>query len=146
MNRQSTAKRPVFSASSMLEAAGRALLEIKTEDGLTWADVGRVLGVSEDQAAKYAAGHATMNLVTYGHGKHYWNGRFTGYFDRLCEETRPGKADREVESQVLQAALALSLALADGEIDAEEIRQNRRSIEAARDALDGLLGKLVRAA
>ncbi len=55
--------------------------------------------------------------------------------------------DRASESKVLGAALALSIALADDdEITPSEVRANRKTIEAARDALDGLLGKLVRAA
>jgi hypothetical protein len=138
--RQST----VFSASNALAAIGKALAEIKSQDGLTWADMGAVLGVSDDQAAKYAEGSASMNVVTFGRGKQYWNGRFTGYLDRLCVESRPGTAsDREHESLVLKAALALSIALADDdEITAREVRANRHTIEAARDALDALLGKV----
>ena len=137
-------KRPAYSASNALEALGRALHEIKSQDHLTWADVGAVLGVSDDQAAKYAEGSATMNAVTLGRGKLYWNGRFTGDFDRLCTETRPAAiAGRTAESKVLKAALALSVALEDdNEIDAKEVRHNRATIEAARDALDALLGKL----
>jgi hypothetical protein len=140
--------RPVFSASAALEAAGRALNEIKASDRLTWSDIGAVLGVSEDQAAKYADGTATMNFVTFGRGKREWNGRFTGYFDRLCEESRPGmESDRECEGTVLKAALALSMALADdNKITAREIRANRATIENARDALTALLGRVAVAA
>ncbi|HEX8414801.1 MAG TPA: hypothetical protein VF637_13075 [Sphingomicrobium sp.] len=55
--------------------------------------------------------------------------------------------DRQTESSVLQAALTLSLALADdNQISAEEIRASRPTIENAIAALQGLLGKLVRAA
>lgn len=141
-------KRPVFSASKVLEAIGAELAAIKAEDHLTWSDVGAILGVSEDQAAKYADGSATMNVVTYARGKREWNGRFTGSLERLCEMTRPGgDSDREKESKVLKAALALSVALSDDDqITPEEIRHNRATIEAARDALDQLLRKLVRAA
>jgi hypothetical protein len=84
-----------------------------------------------------------MNAVTFGRGKQVWNGRFTGYFDRLCELSRPASPnDREAETSVLSAALALSVALGDGKITPEEIRSNRSTIEAARDALDGLLARL----
>lgn len=56
-------------------------------------------------------------------------------------------ADRTRQSKVLAAALALSVALEDdGEVTPEEVRRNRAAIEAARDALDQLLAKLVRAA
>lgn len=51
--------------------------------------------------------------------------------------------DRVAQSSVLKAALALSIALEDDDqIDADEVRQNRQTIEAAVDALNGLLGKL----
>lgn len=57
------------------------------------------------------------------------------------------EADRTRESKVLKAALALSVALADDDtITPDEVRANRATIEAARDALDELLRKLVRAA
>jgi hypothetical protein len=142
-NRASTAIRPVFSASAALEAAGRALNEIKSEDRLTWSDLGAVLGVSEDQAAKYADGSSTMNFVTFYRGKREWNGRFTGYIDRLCVDSRPGKVDdRHGHTSILEAALALSVALQDGDISPEEVRANRGTLENARDAIDEQLRKL----
>ena len=145
MTRQSTAKRPVYSDSNALAAIGRALHEIKADDHLTWADVGAVLGVSDDQAAKYAEGTATMNAVTFGRGKKEWNGRFTGYFDRLCEDSCPGKNgnDRAGHSAVLRGVLAMAEALEnDGEIYDWEVRKFRKELEEARDELDRQLGKL----
>lgn len=136
-------KRPAYSAFNALEAIGRALHEIKAHDGLTWADIGAVLGVSDDQAAKYAEGTATMNAVTYRRGKREWNGRFTGYFDRLCEESRPAKqGDQSGLTAVLQAAACLAKALEDGEIKAEEVRDHRGELEAAMDAIAAQLIKL----
>jgi hypothetical protein len=141
--RQSTALRPAFSASNALEAIGRAIHEIKLQDHLTWADIGAVLGVSDDQAAKYAEGTAAMSAVTFGRGKREWNGRFTGYFDRLCEDSRPGKVDdRRAQTSLLEAALAFSVALEDGNISPAEVRANRHVLEAARDAIEEQLGKL----
>lgn len=142
--RQSTPSRPVFSASAVLDAIASELAIIKHEDGLTDADIGRVLGKSEDQAAKYRTGLAEMGIVAFAAGKREWNGRFTGALDRLCVDSRPGKVDdRACESSVLKAALALSIALQDGQITAAEVKANRATIEQARDALSGLLGKLV---
>lgn len=139
--------RAVYSASTALEAAGRAIAEIKSQDKLTWSDVGAVLGVSEDQAAKYADGSATMSFVTFGRGKREWNGRFTGYFDRLCVDSRPGTVDdRHGHTCILEAALALSVALQDGDVSAEEVRANRHALEKARDAIEAQLSKLVKAA
>ncbi|GGN49506.1 hypothetical protein GCM10011349_20200 [Novosphingobium indicum] len=137
-------KRPAYSASNALAALGRAISEIKAEDGLTWSDVGAILGVSDDQASKYAEGTATMNAVTFGRGKREWNGRFTGYFDRLCVESRPGSVDdRLAAHSVLQAAMTLSDALTKSdEIPLEMIRANRAVLENARDAIEEQLSKL----
>lgn len=148
MTRQSTAKRPVFSASSVLEAVASELATIKHEDGLTDADIGRVLGKSEDQAAKYRTGLAEMGVVAFAAAKREWNGRFTGALDRLCVESRPGVvSDRAGQCKVLEAALAMSIALADDDaIVREEVRKNRATLEAARDAIDEQLRKLVSAA
>jgi hypothetical protein len=143
MPRQSTASKPVFSASAVLEAIASELATIKHEDGLTDADIGRVLGKSEDQAAKYRTGLADMGVVSFAAGKREWNGRFTGALDRLCVESRPGLVDdRRGQITLLEAALALSVALEDGKIDKEEVRANRATLEAARDAIEAQLRKL----
>lgn len=148
MSRQSTPSRPVFSASAVLEAIASELSTIKHEDSLTDADIGRVLGKSEDQAAKYRTGLAEMGVVAFAAAKREWNGRFTGALDRLCVDSRPGKGnDRAGQCKVLEAALAMSVALADDDaIVREEVRKNRATLEAARDAIDEQLRKLVAAA
>ncbi len=148
MTRQSTPGRTIFSASSVLDAIAAELTAIKHEDGLTDADIGRVLGKSEDQAAKYRTSLAEMGVVAFAAGKREWNGRFTGALDRLCVESRPGKLDdRGCENTVLKAVMALSDALADDNaISREEVRKNRATLENARDAIDAQLAKLVIAA
>jgi hypothetical protein len=140
-------KRTVFSASSVLEAIASELSAIKDADGLTDADLGAVLGRSEDQAAKYRTGLAEMGVVAFARAKREWNGRFTGALDSLCEQTRPGvHCDSSTLTAVLQAAARLAKALEDGEIKPEEVRDNRAELEAARDAIDSQLRKLVRSA
>jgi uncharacterized tellurite resistance protein B-like protein len=101
-----------------------------------------LLGKSDDQAAKYRTGLAVMDAVTFGRGKREWNGRFTGYFDRLCEDSRPRPNDQHGQTTILAAALALSVALEDGTITPEEVRANRATLENARDAIDAQLSKL----
>jgi len=91
VNRKSTPQRSIFSASAVLDAIASELTVIKHEDGLTDADLGRILGKSEDQAAKYRTGLAEMGIVAFAAGKREWNGRFTGALDRLCVDSRPGK-------------------------------------------------------
>jgi len=137
-------ERPVFSASATVNEVARALTAIRLEDGLTFGDIGAVLGKSEDQAAKYCAGSAVMDMVTFARAKREWNGRFTGGLDRLCSDSRPvASTDRSKGSAVLKAALALSVALEDDDaIDEHEVRTNRGTLENARDAIDALLGKL----
>ena len=141
-------ERPVFSASTVLDEVGTALSAIRRDDKLTFADIAAIIGKSEDQAAKYCAGSAEMGMVAYARARREWNGRFDGALDRLCHDTRPvSDADRARHSKVLRAALALSVALEDDdEITAVEVRANRATIEQARDALDELLRKIVRAA
>lgn len=141
MSRQSTAKRPVFSASAILEAVGNDLALIKSEDRLTYSDIGRVLGKSEDQAAKYCEAGADMGLVSFAAGKREWNGRFTGSLDRLCVDSRPaGPHGRCIQSKVLQLALALGIALeSNNDIDGNEVDENRKLIEDTITALQSLL-------
>lgn len=137
-------KRPVFSASAVLTAIGDELSLIKSQDNLTWDDIAGVLRKSPDQAAKYALGTAEMGVVAFAAAKREWNGRFTGAFDRLCVDSRPGSGDdRHKGSAVLKAALALSVALeSNGEIDPSDVRANRKTLESARDAIDEVLNKL----
>lgn len=142
--RQSTALRPVFSASAVLDALAADLSTIKHEDRLTDADLGRVMGKSDDQAAKYRTGLAEMGVVAFAAAKREWNGRFTGTLDRLCEQSRPigTEHDQAGQSAILKAALALSVALEDGEVDPGEVRANRTTLENARDAITAQLAKL----
>lgn len=134
-------KRKTVSASDILEAVAADLAQIKEEDKLTYADLGRVLGRSEDQAAKYCDGTAEMGLTTFYFAKQEWNGRITGRADALVKAP-DASCDRAKESAILKAALALSVALSDGEIDANEIHANRSTLENARDAIDKLLTRI----
>ena len=136
-------RRAVFSATNVREALAESLTEIKEQDGLTDADLGAILGKSPDRAREYRLATATMDAETFGRGKREWNGRFTGYFDRLCEDSRPGKAnDHGSLTAVLNAAACLSKALEDGEIEDSEVRDHRSELEAAYDAIGAQLAKL----
>lgn len=132
-----------LTASAILREVGNDLSLIRQQDGLTWADLGKVLGRSDDQAAKYADGTAEMGIVAFGFGRREWGSRFTGSLDRLIDGHRiDAEHDRSRQSHVLRAALTLSIALeGDDAITADEIHANRGTIENARDALDALLSK-----
>lgn len=138
-----------LTASNIRQAVADDLSQIKSEDGLTWADIGRIMGKSEDQAAKYADASAEIGIVAYAFARREWNGRFTGTLDRLIAGTRGEVVDDRTKlGIVLRAAMAIAGALEDdNQMDAHEVRQNRATLEAAREEIDALLGKLtVRAA
>lgn len=130
------------SASDMVTALADALSQIKSEDRLTWSDVGAVLGKSEDQAAKYADGSAVMDVTTFWRGRDKWGSRFTGQFDRLGARSLWGN-DRHGQVMVLGAALSLSQALEDDHCVSEsEVRAMRGDLERARDAIESQLLKI----
>lgn len=136
-------KRRRYSASDFIDAAAADLLAIKIEDQLTFGDLGRILGKSEDQAAKYCDGTAEMPLSTFCFAWEAWNGRFLGSLRRMLEESAVAEScAHKAQSRVLEAALALSVALEDGELDEKEIHANRGTLENARDAIDAQLAKL----
>jgi hypothetical protein len=140
--RVSTALRRRLSASTIRRAIADDLMQIKAEDGLTFEDIGRVLGKSADQAARYCDGTASMCAETYAFGREAWNGRFTGRLDALLSGKPDDTCDRRKHSTILRAGLAVSVMLEDESIDDEEIRENRKTLEDARDAIDRLLSRV----
>ena len=148
MTGKSTPSRPVFSASSVRDTIAETLTAIKQEDGITYADLGRVLGKSGDRAEAYCNGDfSDMSGFSLLAAWREYNGRFIGPIRALVEGSRPGAhCDHAGQSSILKAALALSVALEDGKVDAEEVRANRSTLENARDAIEAQLSKLVRAA
>ena len=141
-NRVSTALRRRLSASIIRKAIAEDLMQIKHEDGLTFEDIGRVLGKSADQAARYCDGTASMCAETYTFAREAWNGRFTGRLDALLYGRPDTTCDRRKHSSILRASLAISIMLEDESIDDEEIRDNRKALEEARDAIDRLLSRI----
>lgn len=69
-------RRRTLTASGAVDAQNAILTAIKNEDGATWADIGRVLGKSDDRAAAYANTAAAIDLPTFLAGCHEWGGRF----------------------------------------------------------------------
>ena len=130
----------MFSENNLLQAVGDAILEIKHQDNLTWSDIGKVLGVSDDSAAKYASGFASMTFATFMSGKREWGGRFAGPVERLVIASRPGTVSGNMAMMhMLSASSAICAAMEDGELTAREIRENRHLFEKARDELDSIL-------
>jgi hypothetical protein len=68
-------RRRTFSASAAVDAQNAILTSIKTDDAATWADMGRVLGKSDDRAAAYANTASPLDLPTFLAGCREWGGR-----------------------------------------------------------------------
>lgn len=133
------------------EKLSRALLKVCSEHGPT--RVGKAIGCDEKTVRNARDEKSTLSLDTAANLLLLDGAAFDGilaHFGRVSaplDSAAGHEPDRARESKVLKAALALSVALADDdEIDAEEVRANRGTIENAIEALQGLLGKLVRAA
>lgn len=135
-------KRKAITASAVLDALADDLSQIKKDDRLRWSDVGEVLGKSEDQAAKYADGSATMDIVAFAKGWGSWGTRFIGTLERLIGDSAGQPCAHQTQSRLLKAALVIEEAKGDGDLSVEDIRANRSTLEHARDALDAQLARL----
>lgn len=125
----SPAHRPrrTFSASRAQEVQGCILDHIKRDDEITFKDMARVLGKSEDRAAIYTAGGSPMDLPTFLACCDAWGGRFA---DPLLKLAGGRWADADaVCTGDERAALTLATLLpaiieveADGITEAHELR------------------------
>ena len=133
MNAQLAIRRRTFSASKAVEVQGAILSRIKDDDDVTYKDVGRVLGKSEDRAAIYTAGASAMDLPTFLAGCTEWGGRFA---DPLLSLVGGRWADANaICTGDEQAALTLATLLpaiiaieADGVTEAGELRPHEALI------------------
>ena len=124
-------KRRTLSASKAIETQDAILTRIKTEDDVTFNDVGRVLGKSEGRAAAYTAGASAMDLPTFLAACAEWQGRFA---DPILAMMGGRWADGDaVCTGDEQAALTLATLLPaiiaiedDGMTEAFELRPQRR--------------------
>ena len=109
---------------------------------LTWSDVGEVLGKSEDMAAKYASGEATMDVIAYTRARVEWNGRFTGSIDKLVQSAGGEIDAHHVLTLIFSAGGEIARALEDGSLTDEEIRKARKHLEDLRAGIDRLLHRV----
>lgn len=140
---------PSFSVSRALEAIGEDIAAIRKADGLTWKEVGRVLGKSDDRAADYSTAMSEMPLSAFLLGCREWNGRFGGRILAMIgmklvpvDRSADPSPDRAKASSICRAQLAVSVMLEDEAIDDEEIRQHRAALVQARDDIDALLARI----
>lgn len=140
--RMSSAIPPFIPASDIRAALGNALGRIRSEEGLTWAELAEQLGKGDDQATRYVDGSSEMGASTLYRAKQLWNGRFTGEADQLIGRAAPTHDGQQVQSCLLKAAFNLSIALQDGQLTDAEIAANRSDLERCGDAIAALLARL----
>jgi hypothetical protein len=134
-------RRSSFSASNVLNALGRGLTQIRDGDGLTWKDVGRALGKSEDRAAQYAGGSGDMGVISFLLGCREWNGRFANEAlamigMKLVPLDRGEVSDRRFSTILAEMMAAWNKALEDGEVTEEELVAMQALLDATGRAVD----------
>lgn len=135
-------------ASQMLKALGDGIGRIKDRDGLTYVDVGRVLGKSDDQAGKYREGTADMGVVSFLLGCREWDGSFANEAlglvgMKLVPIESSAVTDRDTVTALTGLLHEVAMALADdGKIDDRELGGMRHELEAAGRAIDTLRERL----
>lgn len=119
-----------FSVSKAVDKLGVALKQIKDEDNLSWKEVGRILGKSDDRASDYANGLSEMPIGAFLLGCREWNGRFANSTleligQKIAPQAGGDIADTDKLRCILRLAHLISAALADskcpGVIDEEEL-------------------------
>jgi hypothetical protein len=147
-------RRHGFSVSKALEQLGDDLKQIKKEESLSWADVGRALGKSDDRASDYANALSEMPVSAFLLGCKEWNGRFAnGVLSligmKLVDTDAEAVSDTEKLTRLLKLAHLISMALNDlespGSVDDDELRDIGLDalVEASR-AIDSLRNRLVK--
>ena len=129
------------------EMLAPALRKLCSDHGPT--KVGLAVGGADEKTIRDARDEKSLLSLHYAANLLPYDGTaFDSFLARAGRRSVPigsvcDTDDRGTESSVLKAALALSVALSDdNKISAEEVRQNRATIEDAIAALTGLLGKL----
>lgn len=131
-------------ASLLLDTLGESLTAIKREDAATDADLGQVLGKSEDRAAAYRAGNGDMGVVSFLRGCREWDGRFANAAlahvgMRLVPLDAGEGCDRASVTALCALLAKKSAALEnDGIIDDAELEDMWPELEAASRHIDRL--------
>jgi transcriptional regulator with XRE-family HTH domain len=119
-----------FSVSKALDTLGDTLSTIRREDNLTWKEVGRIIGKSEDRASNYASGLGEMPVSAFLLACREWNGRFANAtLSMIGMSLVPDQDDATTDTaklaHVLKLTHLMSAAIADdatpGVIDDREL-------------------------
>ena len=142
-------KRGAIAASKMVDAVAQTLTSIREQDGLTWVDMGVAMGKSQDQAAKYATGLASMDFITFLRCCDTWNGRFAnpvlGMIGQHVSESAVCANMSDIRGGIIalmELILGLEHAMSDGELDDNEVDSMAMLIESAATMIDGLRDRL----
>jgi len=125
--------RRTFTASAAVDVQNAIISEIKTEDGATWGDIGRVLGKSDDRAAAYANTASPIDLPTFLAGCREWGGRFADPFlalagGRWAEAGSVCTSDDPASITLATLLPSIIAAELDGETTVEELKPNENLI------------------
>lgn len=143
--------RGIVPASKLVEVIGSTIDAIRKEDKLTWNDVGVAIGRSDDQAAKYAEGTATMDAPTFLRACNAWNGRFANPVFALFNlhiEEQSARNVGDVPHLLLgmtHLSASLQQAMLDQQIDDDEILAMHAYIEVVGGLVDYLRKRLAEA-
>jgi hypothetical protein len=134
-------------ASTLVQAIADSLSDIRRDDKLTYADIGAAIGKSEDQAAKYCDGTATMDACTFLRACTFWNGRFAnGPLALIGQVLAPSDAlvvdSREGLIAITRFMLEFQMAMIDNTLADDELLEMRKIIEDAGQLIDGLRARL----
>lgn len=130
-------------ASLMLDTLGESLTAIKSRDCATDADLGAVLGKSDDRAAAYRAGGADMGVVSFLRGCREWDGCFAnGVLGLVGMKLVPIEAESVDDQASITTLLSLAMALSgelerDGKVDDEDLERHQFVIERLGKIIDG---------
>jgi len=134
------------SGSKLIDVLAGSLTEIKSEDGLTDAEIGKFLHKGVDAGKAYRTGYAEMPVTSFLRGCERWNGRFANDTLALIGMKLVPIANAEVNDQTLQTRLAklmfeVSVALEDGVITPFELNGMKRTLIEAGEAIDSFREK-----
>ena len=134
------------SGSKLVETIGESLTRIKSDDGLTDAELGKYLHKGVDAGKAYRTGYAEMPVTSFLRGCERWNGRFANEVLSLIGMKLVPLDGGNVSPQSLQTRLCalmleVSHALEDGNIDELEIQRMKRSLVEAGEAIDAYRGR-----
>ena len=131
-------------ASALLDITGEALTAIKEADNLTWKDVGQVLHVGDDQAARYGKGNAEMGFTAYLRACQAWNGRFSTAATKMGLAMAPANVSAsaaDVRNGMLHLTMLLvelQQAMLDGDLEDDEVAEMAQLIEQADQFLESM--------